>query len=215
MISAMKYILFFLLLTQLLKSQVVESRPEVGLAWNYGETPEEPLGIDGFIVYMGKTGERDPVANPYPLTFMVLLPHTVANPPSYGTPPPVTWIAEPKEMTTNTFSVDIGVMPRGEYYSVVTAFRWNEDGSLKEGPPSNEIGFFLYTVSVTESEDGINWNLSFSESFMDMFKVDPTGIPLQKVVGRKFFQVQFKEDKRPALPSTKSEPRKLIIPTVQ
>lgn len=211
----MKYILLLLLLTQLLKGQVTESRPTVGLAWDYGDTPEEPLGIDGFIVYMGKTGERDPITNPYPLTFMVLLPHTIASPPSYGVPAPITYEAKPVPLTTNSFSVELGVMPRGEYYSIVTAFRWREDGSLWEGDPSNEIGLFLYTIVVNESFDGENWKLSFSKSFMDMFKVDPTSIPPQVPEGRKFFQVDFKEDERPALPSDKSQPRKVVIPTIQ
>ena len=211
----MKYILSFLLLAQLLSGQVVESEPRLSLAWDYGETPTAPLSIDGFIVYMGRTGERHPIDNPYPLSFMVLLPHTIDNPPIYGTPNPITFEAKPVPLTTNSFMVDFGTMPRGEYYTIITAFRWREDGSMDEGEPSNEIGLFLYTVSVTESEDGINWKLSFSKSFTDTFKVDPTAIPPQVPEGRKFFQVRFKEDQTPPLESVKQQNRKVIIPSIE
>lgn len=188
-----------------------ESSPNLRLAWSYGETREASKEIHGFIVYMGKTKERDPITNPYPIKHYVLLPETIANPPSYGSIPPIAIIAKPDSVTSNVYIVDIGEISRGEYYTVVTAFKWQDDGSIIEGEPSNEIGLMAYTVSVTESADTTNWTYSFSKSFIDQF--DPK-YP-DDSINKKFFNIQFKVEDYPVIPSVPSPTRKVIVPYIK
>lgn len=175
---------------------VSASKPFLKLAWNY----EGEIAPHGFIVKLGKDGERNE-DNPYPTTLHIVTDDTFVTPPPGAVFPPLVLVATQSIEHPTEYGVTIGDIAIGEYYSVISAYIYRPDGTIFESENSTEIQFSAYTISVTESEDGVNWTETIVKSFI-------SDKP------RKFLSIKFKKEDDGVIPVTTDEPRRRLIPPI-